>query len=234
MNLAELRAELEEDRAWREQEIRDFQNRGSGIADEEERKRYRRVLILLLYAHFEGFSKFVFTLYASAVNSTRITCGQANYAIAAASLAEMFSNLRNPEKKSDLFRRELPEDFKLHRFAREREFIERVSDVEKREVNIPDDVVDTESNLTPIVLRKNLYRLGLPHDQFDSHESEINKLLGIRNGISHGALKDGIEEKMFEQLKATTASIMTSLSAGVMKALSDEAYVRAATPKSGS
>ena len=134
--------------------------------------------------------------------------------------------VHNPQKKSKIFRRELPEDFKLHRFAREREFVERLEEVDSREVNIPDNVVDTESNLTPTVLRKNLYRLGLPHDQFDAHAPDINRLLGIRNGISHGALKAGIEEKTYEQLKTATADIMTNLSAGVMKALSDEAYVR--------
>jgi hypothetical protein len=36
-----------------------------------------------------------------------------------------------------------------------------------RPVNIPDHVVDTEANLNPVVLRKNLYRLGLPYDLFN-------------------------------------------------------------------
>jgi len=55
MNLAALRAELEADRAWREEEIRVFQNRGSVIEDAEELNRYRRALVLLLYAHYEDF-----------------------------------------------------------------------------------------------------------------------------------------------------------------------------------
>jgi hypothetical protein len=226
MNLAELRAELEKDREWREQEIREFQNRGSIIADAEELKRYRRALVLLLYAHYEGFCKFAFTLYASAVNRESLTCGEANYAIAAASLADVFKSLYNSQAKSDIFRNKAPDDSKLHRFAREREFIERVSEVERRQVRIPDDVVDTESNLTAVVLRKNLFRLGLPHDQFDSYESDISKLLGIRNGISHGELKDGVEEKTYSELRSATASIMTHLSVGVMKALSRADYVR--------
>ena len=226
MNIAELRAELEEDRAWRDKEIREFQNRGSAISDEEGQKRYRRALVLLLYAHYEGFCKFAFTLYTNAINSADITCGEASYAVAAASLADMFKDLGNPQKKSDLFRRELPNDFKLHRFAREREFVERVTEVNNHKVEIPDYVVDTESNLTPIVMRKNLYRLGLPHDQFDGHASDINKLLGIRNGISHGSLKDGIDAKTYEDLRTATSSIMTNLSVGVMKALGDAAYMR--------
>lgn len=226
MNLAALRAELEADRAWREEEIRAFQNRGSTIEDEEELNRYRRALVLLLYAHYEGFCKFAFTLYATAINSSGISCGEATFAIAAASLNDMFRNLRNPQKKCDLFRRELPDDPKLHRFAREREFIERSAEVERRPVKIPDDVVDTESNLTPVVMKKNLYRLGLPHDQFELHDGEIHQLLNLRNGVSHGELKDGIEDTAYMRLRAATFSIMSGLGTAIMKALSEKAYSR--------
>jgi hypothetical protein len=226
MNLATLRAELESDQAWREEEIRSFQNRGSTIEDEEELNRYRRALVLLLYAHYEGFCKFAFTLYATAINNSGISCGEATYAIAAASLNDMFRNLRNPEKKCDLFRRELPEDAKLHQFAREREFIERTAEVERRLVNIPDGVVDTESNLTPVVLKKNLYRLGLPHDQFEAHDGEIHQLLNIRNGVSHGELKDGVREPLYTRLRAATFAIMSGLAAGIMTALAVKAYSR--------
>jgi hypothetical protein len=225
MNLAELRAELEADQAWRVDEIRAFQNWGATI-DEEKLKQYRRALVLLLYAHYEGFCKFALTLYVSAVNRLGITCGAAAYAVAAASLADLFRNLRNPQMKCDLFRRELPDDAKLHQFAREREFIERTSEVDKHAVNIPDDVVDTESNLTPLVLKKNLYHLGLPHDQFESYKDEINKLLGVRNAIAHGSLKDGVDGKLYDELRGAAFTIMSGLSAGIMQALADRAYAR--------
>ena len=138
----------------------------------------------------------------------------------------MFRNLRNPQKKCDLFRRELPDDAKLHQFAREREFIERTTEVGGRPVKIPDDVVDTESNLTPIVLKKNLYRLGLPHNQFQAHEGEIHQLLNFRNGVAHGDLKDGIEEIAYMRLRAATFAIMSGLGTGIMKALTEKAYSR--------
>ena len=48
------------------------------------------------------------------------------------------------------FRRDLPNDTKLHRFARDQEFIERVADFIIRLVNIPEHVVDTESNFNPV------------------------------------------------------------------------------------
>jgi hypothetical protein len=226
MNLADLRAELEADRAWRDEEIRAFQNQGSTIADKKEMDRYRRALILLLYAHYEGFCKVAFTLYATAINNSGISCGEANCAIAAASLHEMFRNLRDPNMKSDIFRHALPNDSQLHRFARDREFVERTSEIEKRPVKIPDNYVDTESNLKPVVMKKNLYRLGLPHDQFEEFDGDISKLLRIRNGVSHGDLKDGVEETVYLELRTTTFAIMSGLSAGIMKALSDRAYAR--------
>jgi hypothetical protein len=226
MNLAELRAELEADRAWREEEIRAFQNWGAALSDEEELKRYRRALVLLLYAHYEGFCKFAFALYVSAVNRLGISCGAAAYSIAAASLADLFRELRNPNKKSDLFRRDLPDDAKLHQFARDREFMERTSEVDKHPVNIPDDVVDTESNLTPVVLKKNLYRLGLPHEQFEEYKDDINCLLRVRNEIAHGSFKGGVDSKLYEKVRAAAFTIMSGLGAGIMKALSDKAYSR--------
>jgi hypothetical protein len=226
MNLPKLYAELEADREWREDEIRAFQNYVAKLDSAGDRKRYRRALVLLLYAHYEGFCKFALTLYVSAVNQSGILCGQADYALAAASLAGLFRDLRNPNKKSDIFRRPLPDDSKLHQFAREREFVERTTDLEKLPVNITDDVVDTESNLSPVVLKKNLYRLGLPHEEFDSHRDDINRLLNIRNGISHGSLKDGVEHPLYVQLRSSIYSVMSGVSLGVRKALSETSYVR--------
>jgi hypothetical protein len=226
MNLAGLRAQLEADQAWREDEIRALHNRGAAIENEEELKQYRRALVLLLYAHYEGFCKFALSLYADAVNQSGVLCGEASYAIAAASLGDLFQSLRSPQAKCKLFRRTLPDDSRLHQFAREREFVELSSEFDKRPVRIPDDVVDTESNLWPIVLKKNLYRLGLSHDQFEQYDGEIHKLLNVRNGIAHGSFKDGIATKLYEELRTATTTIMSGLSASIMKALSERAYAR--------
>src|SRR2546428_5831123 len=155
MNLADLRAELEANQAWRRDEIRFFQNQLTWINAEEKQNQYRRALVLILYAHFEGFCKFALALYVNAVNNTGIKCSEANSAIAAASLANLFRDLRDPQRKSDVFRRKLPDDTQLHRFARDREFVEQAFDFAERLVSIPDHVVDTESNLSPVILSSN-------------------------------------------------------------------------------
>jgi hypothetical protein len=204
-----------------------FQNQLSKIDSSTEQDQFRRAIVLILYSHFEGFCKFAFTLYVNIVNKQRIKCNEANFSIAAASLADMFEALRNNDKKSDVFRNALPGDEKLHRFAREKDFVEQSNAFDERVVVIPEDVVDTESNLKPVVLRKNLFRLGFRHDSFESIEGEISKLLNYRNKIAHGSMKEGINEREYESLSKAAYVIMDEIKRLVMHALTEKEYLRA-------
>ena len=226
MNIAELWAEIEAEQEWRQAEIRFFQNQLTMMSSTEDQDRFRRALILILYAHFEGFCKFAFTLYIKAVNGLGITCGEANYAIAAASLSDLFLALRDPSRRCNEFRRELPDDTLLHRFARDRDFIEHSVEFQQRPISIPDGVADTESNLKPIVLRKILYRLGLRHDQFSHIEGDIHLLLNYRNGISHGQSRDGIPSDKFGQVKESAFKIMDQVKSEIMTALQRRLFLR--------
>src|ERR1017187_9532491 len=110
MSIADVRAELEADRAWREDEIRFFQNQGADLDDTSEQEQYRRALVLLLYAHFDGFCKFALTVYVNAINGEGITCAAASHAIAAASLADVFMALRDQNSKCAEFQNSAPDD----------------------------------------------------------------------------------------------------------------------------
>jgi hypothetical protein len=227
MNIPNLWSEIEEDLSWRLDELRFFQNQLATLDSEQERERFRRALVLLLYAHFEGFCKFALSLYVNSINRSGITCADATFAIAAASLSDLFKALRNPEKKIPEFRHSLPDDTTLHRFGREREFVERTAEFATRPVSVADDVVDTESNLKPVVLRKNLYRLGFPPDQFAEHEGRINQLLEYRNKISHGEMQAGLNRNKYDALRAAVYEVMNEIKLQVMKALQDRAFLRA-------
>lgn len=226
MNIAEIYAEIEDEQFRRVEEILFFQNQSELIVDTGKQDQFRRVLVLLLYAHFEGFCKFSLILYVNNVNAANIRCSEANYAIAAASLSDLFRALRNPEKKCPEFKRELPNDAELHRFARDREFIEGASEFEQRLVKIPDSIVDTESNLKPVVLRKNLYRLGFPHDQFKNIEGQINRLLNYRNNIAHGQSQSGISSKDYLELRDAAFEIMNVVKRLILDALQEQHYLR--------
>jgi hypothetical protein len=226
MIIADFWAEIEKDLAWRVDELRFFKNRLGSISLASDQDRFRRALVLLLYAHFEGFCRFAFTLYVNAINRTGINCAQANSAVAAASLSDLFKALRNPQKKIPEFRRVLPDDTKLHRFGREREFVERASDFSNRRVRISDDVVDTESNLNPMVLRRNLYRLGFAHNQFSAQEASINQLLEYRNKISQGEMQLGLNSDRYDQLSTSALAIMQEVKRQVMAAIENKLYLR--------
>jgi hypothetical protein len=226
MNIPQLWAEIEEDFSWRRDELRFFQNLLRKVESEEEQERFRRALVLLLYAHFEGFCKFALTLYVDSVNNAGITCAEATFAIAAASLSDLFKALRNPETKIPEFRHALPNDASLHRFGREREFVERTTEFAARPVNLGDDVVDTESNLKPLVLRKNLYRLGFPPDQFAQYEGNIHHLLEYRNKISHGEMQAGLKRDKYDALSSAVFTVMEEMKRQVMNALQMRAYLR--------
>ncbi|MGA2880937.1 MAG: MAE_28990/MAE_18760 family HEPN-like nuclease [Bryobacteraceae bacterium] len=154
MNLPDLSAQLESELAWRQEEIRFFQNRGTMLLKADEQDQYRRALVLILYAHFEGFCKFAFDLYRTAINGEQVACNEASPAIAAAGWAKLFKELRDPSTKCAEFKHALPDDGKLHRFARDREFMERSIEFNRLPVTIPDDFVATAaaSYVHPIAL----------------------------------------------------------------------------------
>ncbi|MFN9836724.1 MAG: MAE_28990/MAE_18760 family HEPN-like nuclease, partial [Pseudanabaena sp.] len=56
-DISDILAQIEAEQTWRYDEIRFFQNQATNVPLDKQ-DQFRRVLILLLYAHFEGFCKF--------------------------------------------------------------------------------------------------------------------------------------------------------------------------------
>jgi hypothetical protein len=214
----QLHAELENERLWREAELRFLQNQCKDLSPSQ-RENYARALVLMAYAHVEGFTKFALLGYLRCINSSGLNCGEAVAAVAAASLGEVFSALRNPDKKSDVFRN-VPDDGSLHRFAREREFVEQSVVVLSSPLAIPDAVINTENNLWPIVLKKNLFRLGLPHERFEHLDKPLKMLVNTRNEIGHGASRTPIQWALYEKLRDSALEIMKELQ-GILFTASD-------------
>jgi hypothetical protein len=222
MQIADFRAQLEAEMQWRTDEVRFFQNLCEQIGEPEGRDKFRRALVLLLYSHFEGYCKFALSLYVSAINAAGLACSQVNSAIAAAVLHDVFVKLRDGTGKAPEFRNRLPDDSKLHRFALDREFLQRSAEIMARPVHIPDEAVNTESNLKPVVLRKNLYKLGLPHDQFASYEGDIDKLLALRNKIAHGETRTGVQVNLYDGLRDSAFRIMSGITSGITVAFDEK------------
>ena len=221
--------DIEGDRAGREGELRLIERYLRDAEDETDQKTLRRSLVLLAYAHLEGFCKFALITYASAINSMRLKCNEASIPLVAASLGDVFAALRNEQKKHDLFRSSLKEDADVHRIAREQSFVESYEGrIGNETVEIHDRIIDTRSNLTSVILKRNLFMLGLPYPFVDQFKGSMDRLLGVRNAIAHGdALLDPKAEMVDEYLN-TVMQLMGAVQERILDALVQRVYLRAA------
>ena len=226
MNILDIRAQLEEELTWRLNELRFLRNQLAFIKDHDQKKLFRKSILVMLYSHFEGFCKTVFLIYIKTINQERVTRSNANDFIATASLVEIFRAYDNLDKKCELFKRALPDDNKLHKFARQVDFVREFNVFLAKIVDLPESIVDVESNLKPIVLRKILYRLGFPHDAFESFEGEINHLLNLRNSIAHGAYKQGLEQAEYAKIETATFDVMFRIKKIIISALDKQEFLK--------
>ncbi|MBC2214174.1 hypothetical protein HCA87_01205 [Listeria welshimeri] len=226
MDKIDVISQIEEELTWRKDEFYFFKNQLSKMEKESDRERYRKSLVVMLYSHYEGFCKSGFTVYVNAVNSERLLRSDVNIFIRTVSLNDIFLEYGNEAQKDSRFKKKLPEDKKLHKYSRQITFLEQFSSFLNETVNIPEEVVDTESNLKPVVLKKILYRLGFPFKEIELSDNTINKLLNYRNGIAHGSHKMGIEEQSYEELEASVMSLMDSIRLIILDAIHDDLFLK--------
>jgi HEPN superfamily RiboL-PSP-like protein len=222
----EVYAELEADRASREAEVRLIERMVGAAASDQDRDMLKRSLILLTYAHLEGFCRFSLTAYVGAINALGLTCAVTIPAITAAALSPVFATLRNSQKKHDVFRRSLPDDAFLHMVAREQAFIEDFERVVALKVEIPDKVVDTRSNVDTDILKKLLFQLGLTFEAVETHRASINRLLGIRNSIVHGDRLKVPTDEQIARYVPTAFAVMKFLQGEVFDAMTKATYLK--------
>jgi len=218
-------SQIESELTWRMQELIFLKNKLSLIETESDKNRYRKSLVVMLYSYYEGFCKSAFQIYIQAINSQNLLRSDASLSIRTSSLHEVFLAYGNESKKDELFRKSLPNDTKLHKYSRQITFVEEFTNFLSETINIPEEIVDTESNLKPVVLKKILYRLGFPIENVQISENIINKLLSYRNSISHGSRKEGITDSDYEELESDVKDIMNSIRQTINNAIMDELYL---------
>ena len=128
-----------------------------------------RALTVMLYAHYEGFCKFIWDLYLDEITKSRIKRKDCCEAIIIFSLKKKFKELSgnfSPRQIWDTFSTHLPQLLD-----------------EEIEFNYP---LETNSNLWPDLLKSNLEEVALHCAVLDSHETALKALLNRRNDIAHG------------------------------------------------
>ena len=145
MNASDLRAELEAEMAWRQEDLAFFKNQLSNISNETEKEKYRKSLVLILYSHMEGYIKIALQTYIKYINLQTLPRKDVISGLMAASMNPEFNAYDNLDRKCDIFRRELPDDTALHRFFRRVDFLDQLDEFKNAPLIIEDSVINTES-----------------------------------------------------------------------------------------
>ena len=102
MTADELRAALEVELAWRQEELAFFKNQLNEIAEENKNK-YRKSLVLILYSHLEGYIKICLQTYIQYINSQRLNRKDVNMGLMVASMHKEFIAYENLDRKCEIF-----------------------------------------------------------------------------------------------------------------------------------
>ena len=163
---------LEQDLKWREAELASLKRLAINATTEQVAYRaLLRAMWALLYAHFEGFTKFCWDTVLDHVQSAAVPTGELDTKFALLALEPKFKNHRaNLDSNSILsfFEVGLPQAL-----LAAAEFPE-------------DSRLKTDSNLWPNIFERESERLGIQCDELQKHRSRIKALVARRNDIAHG------------------------------------------------
>lgn len=224
MNIEAIRSELEEDLSWRTEEIRLLTNQINFIR-ETERERYYRTLVVMLYAHVEGFTKFCAKVYLLAIINTGIPLCRLKAELQGTGIDGIINGIEDTNQ-GGFYLSSAPAKHRLSRAFRLTEFMNRFDEIRSTSFTADlDDAVDTESNLKPKVLRRILYRIGLSMDVFSDYEDHLDSLAARRHTIAHGEHKAGIRREDYARLETNALLYMEELIKVISQALVTKAYL---------
>ncbi|MFJ8782905.1 MAE_28990/MAE_18760 family HEPN-like nuclease [Streptomyces sp. NPDC102476] len=221
MNISELRLELEEDLAWRLEELRHLRNclLGGSAVDQWEAKSMRAILVMQ-YAHLEGFTRNALSMYVDLINELGLLAHEVHPQLLASALAAEFKELTAASADPAL-----ESEGKLTRRAKSHvSFLGRLRELSNSPLSIAAELaVSTEMNLGNDVLRRNLYMLGIPEDRVErSQYVAIEFVKTTRNDIAHGSRKEVIKAGLFEAHRKKCEQFMSDLARIITTAASEE------------
>jgi hypothetical protein len=186
----------------------------------------RKSLIILLYAHYEGYCKRAFQFYVLYINKKEIQVSDVKYGIAAVNMQREFKKLFNTSSKPVRIKTYL-EDGALQFHGRKRDFLNDYDCNIRKTIELKEDFISSEGNLKPDVLRKILFQLELDCSIVDTCQSEIYKLVNIRNSLVHGDHTRCPDQNEYDRYREAALSTMKNVKALIEKAFEEQAYLKA-------
>ena len=212
--------EINKELDWREAELASLKHfvistRANAIAH----RSALRAMCAMMYAHYEGFTKFCWDLALDEIHRASVNRCDVLDPLAILSLEKVFSELKgdlSPRNIWDFFHTKLPADMVVP--------AEYVADDSGK------CRISTDSNLWPRVFRSGIQQLGIECSEVDNREAHLKALVGRRNKIAHGEkmeIKDLAEYKPYED---AAFAVMYQLGIAVVEYLDGQLYLKANAP----
>lgn len=167
----ELDRALSDDLIWRRRELTDLRSLAQGEVPTLRSNVIRRAGIALLYAHWEGFVKKSSHYYLEYVSAQRLKYSELAPNFVALAIKARYEQLRTSKKLSAA-----------------NEIAAFYCGGLDRASNVPyKNAIETESNLSSVVLQDILLALGLDFDGFKVRSNFIDvNMVNRRNHVAHG------------------------------------------------
>lgn len=203
-----LAKQLEADLEWRFHEVDVIRRKHSQCANEKEQKIIVKCLVLMLYAHWEGFVKHALALYVDALTRTGARRREVVDNLVARSLQATLNKLAN---RSIVVRAD---------------FVAALNDLMEATLSFEQPDINTKANLKSHVFRDLLTDFGVHVDDALVHELTIDTLVDRRNDIAHGTRAEIEELQVFNRFYGQIRELMEALAVALDDMMDNRAYLK--------
>ena len=202
--------ELEDDFQWREAELATFKILIARTDESTVRhKALLRALWVMLYAHYEGYCKFVLQTYLDALMQRKLPRIDCKDQIIAFSMLEKFRNLSNNLSNDNCV-----------------QFIQQFPVDLNNPVEFDEKAFESHRNLAPDLLKQNCQSVALPYNQVEANRPHLRNLVNQRNSIAHGKILPVKNFQGYQDCENAAFDVMLGLAVAVIEALEQEQYLK--------
>ncbi|MEQ8769233.1 MAG: MAE_28990/MAE_18760 family HEPN-like nuclease [Phycisphaerales bacterium] len=206
--MSHLAGLLEDDLEWRFHEIEIIRRKHSQCANDTERRTVVKCMVLMLYAHWEGFVKYALESYVEALCRSGIPRREFIDNLVARSLQATLNKVSDQSIEARA---------------------EFVSEIEKRlgeAFEIEQAGINTKANLKSHVFSDLIRDFGVFKAGYDIEPMTLDTLVDRRNDIAHGKRSPLEELDTFLATYAHVRSLMETLAVEVDECVRQRAFLR--------
>lgn len=202
--------QIDDDLRWREDELAAMKLLAvKSVPNSISSRVLLRAMLALLYAHYEGFSKFAWDSYLDAIEHHGGLRAKHIESLAAFSCEGEFSMMKGNLTNVNLFC-----------------FYSRFSSIMNTPISFPPDKLSTKYNLEPETFFDRMEILGIDCHAMKDNKKTIAKVVGRRHEIAHGKFHDIKGVAKYVEYENAILSVMYELAINITEAIENKSYLK--------